>query len=397
MDRVRLFPMELPRAVNISGNNNVRGRLSFVKRLALCCIVLAGLGLLYVPAYHSAREPIELGDTASIGSSGITRYVESFEQLEGWSFNTSRNLHSYISSNNNTTILSPDELCASSPYLVIIICSAIGNHNSRNAIRNTWGSDEYLNKFNLTVKIAFLLGQNDNDTLNNAVVDENDEYGDIIQATFHDTYNNLTLKSVMMLKWVTKYCSHATYLMKTDDDMYINVDNLLLSLSSRTSNNGVLLGSLICNAHPISDPKNKWYTPKYMFSEKTYPNYLSGTGYVMSLDVADKLYKSALSTPLLHLEDVYITGLCAKKSNIRPINHPGFSYVQRKFDTCVLRNTITNHRVNSSMMYAIWNKIRDTKISCPKLDDKKKQVLNRQRRNIGYYMSNRRTITNRCA
>lgn len=62
----------------------------------------------------------------------------------------------------------------------------------------------------------------------------------------------------MMLKWVTKYCSHATYLMKTDDDMYINVDNLLLSLSSRASNNGVLLGSLICNAHPISDPKNKW-------------------------------------------------------------------------------------------------------------------------------------------
>lgn len=88
------------------------------------------------------------------------------EQLQGWSFNTSRNLHSYISSNDNITILSPDELCASSPYLVIIICSAIGNHNSRNAIRNTWGNDEYLNKFNLTVKIAFLLGQNDNDTLN---------------------------------------------------------------------------------------------------------------------------------------------------------------------------------------------------------------------------------------
>lgn len=394
MERVRLFPMELPRGVSINGNN-IRGRLSFFRRLALCCIVLAGLGLLYVPAYHSA-EPFDIGETTSNGASGLSRSIKSFEQLQGWSFNTSRNLHSYISSDNNT-ILSPNELCASSPFLVIIICSAIDNHNSRNAIRNTWGSEEYFNKFNLTVKIAFLLGTSDNDTLNNSIVDENNEYGDIIQATFHDTYNNLTLKSVMMLKWVTSYCSHATYLMKTDDDMYINVNNLLLSLSSRTSNNGVLLGSLICNAHPISDPKNKWYTPKYMFSEKTYPNYLSGTGYVMSLDTADKLYKSALSTPLLHLEDVYITGLCAKNSKIQPINHPGFSYVQRKFDACVLRNTITNHRVNTSMMYAIWNKIRDTNIKCPKLNEKKKQVINRQRRNIGYFIGNRRTISNRCA
>lgn len=39
-----------------------------------------------------------------------------------------------------------------------------------------------------------------------------------------------------------------------------------------------------------------------------YPNYLSGTGYVMSADVAEKLFQIALHTPLLHLEDVYLTG-----------------------------------------------------------------------------------------
>lgn len=94
--------------------------------------------------------------------------------------------------------------------------------------------------------------------LKSLIVDENDEYGDIIQETFHDTYNNLTIKSVMMLKWVTNYCPRASYLMKTDDDMYINIKNLLRALTTRSSNNGILLGSLICNAHPISDPKNKW-------------------------------------------------------------------------------------------------------------------------------------------
>lgn len=48
----------------------------------------------------------------------------------------------------------------------------------------------------------------------------------------------------------------------------------------------------------------------YMYSGNTYPAYLSGTGYVMSMDVVEKLYKTSLVTPLFHLEDVYLTGKC---------------------------------------------------------------------------------------
>lgn len=72
MDRVRLFPMELPRT------NNVRGRISFIKRLGLCCIVLVCLGLLYVPAYHSAGTSSGIGETSSSGGPlGLLRYLES--------------------------------------------------------------------------------------------------------------------------------------------------------------------------------------------------------------------------------------------------------------------------------------------------------------------------------
>lgn len=94
-----------------------------------------------------------------------------------------------------------------------------------------------------------------------------------------------------------------------------------------------------------------------MYSERTYPNYLSGTGYVMSLDVAKRLYKAALITPLLHLEDVYITGVCAKVAGLRPVNHHGFSYLPRKLETCTLKEAITAHKVNASSMYEIWNKL----------------------------------------
>lgn len=46
-----------------------------------------------------------------------------------------------------------------------------------------------------------------------------------------------------------------------------------------------------------------------MYPGRVYPNYLSGTAYVMTPDTVAKLYQAALKIPLFHLEDVYITGM----------------------------------------------------------------------------------------
>lgn len=45
-----------------------------------------------------------------------------------------------------------------------------------------------------------------------------------------------------------------------------------------------------------------------MYDKETFPNYLSGSGYVFTIDTAIKLYNASLEMPLLHLEDVYLTG-----------------------------------------------------------------------------------------
>ncbi|XP_076242380.1 beta-1,3-galactosyltransferase 1 isoform X2 [Calliopsis andreniformis] len=380
MDKLRLLPLELPSAININNNGMVKGKISFVRRLAVGFVILATLGLLYVPAYHSAQSPF-LG----------------LAQLPGWAYNTSRDLCTYIHPENTTAILSPTGICIPPPYLLIVICSSVTNFKARAAIRDTWANKNNLDSiYNSTVKVAFLLGQSDNDTLNNIIAEESHQYNDIVQEKFYDTYNNLTLKSVMMLKWVTSNCGQAKYLMKTDDDMFVNIPILIKTLQSRSQTIDTLIGSLICNAKPILDPSNKWYTPKYMYSAKIYPNYLSGTGYVMSLGVAFKLYQAALITPLLHLEDVYITGLCAKRAKVKPVNHLGFSYIPRKLDPCILKNTITTHKVNVSNMYVIWNKLNDTSLSCNSFHtDKKSVTLSRNGRNIGSYIAKRRFL-NRC-
>ena len=56
------------------------------------------------------------------------------------------------------------------------------------------------------VKIVFLIGQPQSNDTQQKIINESDMYGDVIQESFIDSYNNLTLKTIMMLKWVNGNC-----------------------------------------------------------------------------------------------------------------------------------------------------------------------------------------------
>jgi len=61
----------------------------------------------------------------------------------------------------------------------------------------------------------------------------------------------------MMLKWVLSNCHSVRYIMKTDDDMFVNINNLVRLLKLHNMSN-LLVGTLICGARPIADAQNKW-------------------------------------------------------------------------------------------------------------------------------------------
>jgi len=66
---------------------------------------------------------------------------------------------------------------------------------------------------------------------------ESQTYGDILQESFLDSYANLTLKSVMLLKWFSRECNKIPYVLKTDDDMYINLKQLFqLTVANKKPN-----------------------------------------------------------------------------------------------------------------------------------------------------------------
>ena len=55
------------------------------------------------------------------------------------------------------------------------------------------------------------------------VQEESEGFQDIIQGNFHDSYHNLTYKNVFGLLWVSTFCEQAEFVIKTDDDMYIDL------------------------------------------------------------------------------------------------------------------------------------------------------------------------------
>ena len=75
----------------------------------------------------------------------------------------------------------------------------------------------------VVTKLVFLLGCPEDDKTQEMLEEENKKHGDIVQGDFLDTYHNLSYKAIMGHLWVSEFCDHAEFVVKTDDDMFIDL------------------------------------------------------------------------------------------------------------------------------------------------------------------------------
>ncbi|XP_078679395.1 beta-1,3-galactosyltransferase 1-like [Branchiostoma floridae x Branchiostoma belcheri] len=245
------------------------------------------------------------------------------------------------------------EHAGSDVFLVIIVHTAHAHVTHRQAIRATWGNES--NIPGLKIKTLFALGTTDNKPLQQAIERENTMYGDIIQENFQDSYKNLTLKTVMTLKWFLSFCPKAAFLMKTDDDTYVNVWNLVKTLRRLEGKPRLVTGFVIKGAEPRRDVNSKWYLSPQDYPKDTLPWYVAGgTGYVISSDLVPRLYEMSLRTKAVPLEDVYI-GMCLENLGITPVQNKQFHCCDKlTYDPCVYKNLMTSHGITVDEMYTIW-------------------------------------------
>lgn len=81
------------------------------------------------------------------------------------------------------------------------------NNNDKNTRTNVVDQDSVAHSFDFRIKTVFIVGQTNNDETQANIIEESRKHNDLIQERFFDSYNNLTLKTLMMLKWVTTNCA----------------------------------------------------------------------------------------------------------------------------------------------------------------------------------------------
>ncbi|XP_028144850.2 beta-1,3-galactosyltransferase 1 [Diabrotica virgifera virgifera] len=289
----------------------------------------------------------------------ILVYLNVEHKVQGWDKNVDRNVSHYLS--HISTQIVPTRFCNEPLKTLIIVTSAPSNENERQTIRETWGNTEDIKKYNSTV--MFFTGKSSDPEIQKAILTECEKYDDIIQEDFVESYFNLTLKSTLIMRLVSNRCiGRAQYLLKIDDDMFLNVPNLFEMIVEKNKSENLLIGLMECNARPIKDPFSKWYTPNYLFNETVFPNFVAGISYLMSVDTSLKLYKAALTTPLFHLEDVYLTGLCARNAGIHPEHSNQFIRSAPDDEPCQFKNYIAIHDMTPSRMRNTFYSLSDSSL-----------------------------------
>lgn len=244
--------------------------------------------------------------------------------------------------------------------LLVLVPSAINHFEERKTIRRTWGS--MANQPHGPMRLGFVLGTTPNSTEEDLIKNESEIHGDIIQADFQDTYRNLTTKSVLMLKWVSKHCAHAEYFLKADDDTFVNLNVLtdLLQKSPFADEEKFIGGFIHRGAQPSRAPSEKYYVSEGDYADDQYPPYASGAAYVTNGPTASQLFEASKSVkPFLPMEDVFITGLCADEIAASLIHEPSFRYIDPpdplRWDH--YSSLATAHSISPDEMELLWDQM----------------------------------------
>lgn len=257
-----------------------------------------------------------------------------------------------------------DDTDSKSPFLLIIVHSHLLNVARRNAIRQTWARNVLRYHSSLSSQVVFLLGSLDIDHDNSTVLKESALYHDVLQWDFKDAYHNLTLKSILGLRWSNDFCPHARFILKTDDDIYLNISSILGLLQHKREG-----FYIIGNVNPSSSVMRvgQWGVSIADYPSFTYPPYCSGAAYVISRDAVSKVTRiTRFDRKVFPVEDVYVTGILPQKFRHFCSHNPKFPKWETLFkadniQTFLNDNLYGIHGVSSEKMYTMRRIIHECK------------------------------------
>ncbi|KAI3523806.1 hypothetical protein L1887_02229 [Cichorium endivia] len=237
--------------------------------------------------------------------------------------------------------------------LLIGVFSSGNNFERRMALRRSWMKYEAVRSG--VVAVRFFIGLHKNKQVNFELWKEAQAYQDVQLMPFVDYYSLLTLKTIAICIMGTKIFP-AKYIMKTDDDAFVRVDEILASLKTKNPD-GLLYGRVSLDSKPQREKDNKWYISTEEWPHESYPPWAHGPGYVISRDIAKFIVRGhhERSLKLFKLEDVAM-GIWIEefKKNVREVHYDND---ERFYNAGCEPNYILAHYQNPRMVLCLWEKI----------------------------------------
>ncbi|XP_049614093.1 N-acetyllactosaminide beta-1,3-N-acetylglucosaminyltransferase 2 [Syngnathus scovelli] len=272
------------------------------------------------------------------------------------------------------------------PLLLLAIKSTALNFENRQAIRQTWGQAGWVatrgmdgrprQKVGGYIRRVFLLGKEyprDSEwDISELLQEEGEQYGDILQWDFNDTFFNLTLKDVLFWNWFSRQCSKTRFVFKGDDDVFVNTVNMITYLHNQLEKpnaehimNEFMVGDVISAAFPNRVHQSKYFVPD-SFYKGLYPTYAGGGGVVYSGQLAKRLHNISGRVHLFPI-DVFV-GMCMARLNAHPIHHSGFltfdfPYNEDK-EPCAYHTILLVHKRSPKQLIELWDKLSKSKNQC---------------------------------
>ena len=246
-------------------------------------------------------------------------------------------------------------VCQKESKIIILITSAPQNYERRKSIRETWCRPTNFNLASIPWQCVFLIGQSSVHLSNVKLDNEINDYHDILKGSYIDSYRNLTIKTMHGLEWVRQTCS-SDFVLKTDDDVYVNT-KLLHKLSSNTSKTNSYIGLVTISESRlkvIRDPVSKWFVSMEEYPFSHYPPYASGMGYLISKDLVEKFVNMSRHIPPFANEDAYI-GILADRLNVQPYRSGRFTLSGWGLRTCNFLYLVVVHHVSAEEQYKMFD------------------------------------------
>jgi hypothetical protein len=179
--------------------------------------------------------------------------------------------------------LNPKVCNPNKPLLLItFVVVAPELFDKRNVIRSTWGNNSLAPD---DFRLIFSIGQSENETINNLVVEEFNNYNDILQINnFTDSYFNMTAKIMKSFRWISMYCPNAQYVLRINDDVMVNTFSLMNYFKNITLGKNQIYGHLLKKTSPIRF-QHKHMVTYTEFDRQFYPEYPEGDFFLNFLKV----------------------------------------------------------------------------------------------------------------